>query len=481
MHKRITMTALLLGMLILPSIFSSIWPTQSAAVAESAGPELAVYEQGLALVKETRTLQLAEGVQSVTIPGVAALIDPTSVQFRSLTDPAGTAVLEQNFEYDVVGTDKLLEKYVNQPIQVITADGTVYDGTLLNGAGDIILQDNTGKVQVVSRDQVRDFTFPQLPEGLSTKPTLSWLVDAQKAGTQDAEITYLTNGIGWQANYVALLSADNKQMDLNGWITLDNHSGATYEGAKLKLVAGAVHQASQPQAKMALETAMGTPQAAPAVQQRNFFEYYLYEIQRPVTIKDKQTKQIEFVTAPGVPTEKFFVYDGTQNYNFFGSLQADPTYGANTGVSQVKTMLQFNTGKEGTNAELPAGIVRVYQQDVDGSSLLIGEDNISHTAKDEDVRLYLGDAFDIEGTRVQTDFKKVGNNVIEESYEITVRNHKTEDVEVRVDEHLFRWSDWEIVKESAQHAKLDAQTVEWRVKVPAGGESKVTYTVRYTW
>jgi hypothetical protein len=452
-----------------------------AASAQDSGPELAVYNQGVALVKDVRTVPLQAGTQLVTISDVAAQLDPTSVHFASLTDPTGTAVLEQNFEYDLVGPERLLSKYVDQDIQLVTADGTRYAGTLLSGSGDIILRAADGGITVVSRDQVRDFSFPSLPEGLITRPSLVWLIDADKAGDQDVQITYLTGGISWQANYVLLLAQDGQTLDLDGWVTLDNQSGATYANAKLKLVAGDINQVETQASGAAYDTAKEMALPTPAVQERGFFEYHLYEVQRPVTVKDNQTKQIEFVTAAAVPATTFYVYDGAAGYYFWGGVQSDPSYGANTGVTQVNTMLSFNTGPEGIDAQLPQGVVRVYQEDVDGSALLLGEDSISHTPKGENVQLYVGDAFDIVGERVQTDYKLIGSSAAEETYEVTLRNHKADDVEVRVVERLYRWSDWEIVEESAEHTDVDSQTVEYRVSVPADGETTVTYTVRYEW
>lgn len=480
MSRRIVVTFILLA--VVASVgYLDLRPGAVPAAAAHIGPELAVYNQGVALVKDTRVLTLKAGVQPINITDVAAQIDPTSVHFRSLTDPEGTVVLEQNFEYDLVGVDKLLSRYVDQQIQLITDDGTKYAGTLLNGSDDIILRDAEGKIQVISRYQVRDFTFPSLPEGLITRPSLVWLVDAATAGEHTSEITYMTSGISWYANYVLLLAQDSKSLDLNGWVTLNNNSGATYTDAKLKLIAGDINRVQQPAGMtVAYEKAMPTA-AADQVVQRAFFEYHLYEVQRPVTVKNNQTKQIEMIAATSVPAHKFFVYDGAEGYYFWGSPVTDYSYGADTGITQVKTMLEFNTGPEGVDAELPAGVVRVYQNDVDGSALLVGEDSIGHTPKKEDVQLYIGDAFDIVGERIQTDFRQIGDNVIEESYQITVRNHKQEDVQVRVVEHLFRWSEWQIIEESAEHTKLDAQTIEWRLDVPADGEATVTYTVRYKW
>ena len=482
MHRNKIVVSLLLTLLLVGGTVAGS-AAQPAAQAAGTGVELTVYNQDLALVKERRMLELDEGLNEVHFSDVAAQIDPTSVHFRSLTDPEGTVVWEQNFEYDLVGSERLLEKYVDQGIRLVTEDGTVYEGTLLSGARDIILQREDGGVTVVQRDRVQEFSFPELPEGLITRPTLVWLLEAETAGEHETEVTYMTSGINWSANYVVLLAQDEESLDLDGWVTLDNRSGATYKDAKLKLIAGDIHRV--PRVEVVKEALMyeAMPRAVPTppVEEREFFEYHLYEVQRPVTIKDKQTKQIEFVAASGVPVEKFFVYDGARGLRFWGYPQTDPSYGAQTGNMKVQVMLEFKTGEDGVDAELPRGTVRVYKEDVDGAHLLIGEDTIDHTPKDEQVRLYVGDAFDIVGERVQTDFKKLGDRALEESYRITLRNHKDEDVEVRVVEHMFRWSEWEIVEESDEHEKLDAQTVEWRVTVPADGEAEVTYTVRYRW
>ncbi|HIC90106.1 MAG TPA: DUF4139 domain-containing protein [Anaerolineae bacterium] len=457
--------------------------TLGSVMAQDSGVELTVYNSNLALVKDHRALQLKAGVNEVNFTDVAASIDPTSVHFKSLTDPTGTVVLEQNFEYDIVGSSKLLQKYVDQDIEVVTQDGSKYSGKLLSGSGDIILQDKKGAITVLQRDQIRTFSFPALPEGLITRPTLVWLLDAEKAGRHDIELTYLTNNINWQANYVLLLAQDEKSLDLNGWITLDNRSGATYKEAKLKLVAGEISRVRPPTPapRGGIEYAVKAA-APPQVAEREFFEYHLYEVARPVTVKDNQTKQIEFVSATGVGVEKYYVYDGAEGYYYpsRGPI-LDPGYG--TGSSgKVKTMLEFKTGKENNlDAQLPRGVVRVYKEDVDGSPLLIGEDTIDHTPKGEKVTLFIGQAFDLVGERTQTDFKRIGDKVVEESYRIQLRNRKEKEaVEIRVVEHLNRWTDWEIIKANpAKYTKLDAQTVEWRVQVPAGGEKEVTYTVRY--
>jgi hypothetical protein len=456
--------------------------TQPSLQAQAEGVDLTVYNQNLALVRERRTLVLELGLNEVAFQDVAALIDPTSVLFRSLTDPSGTVVLEQNYEYDIVGSQKLLGKYVDQDIELVTEDGSQYTGKLLSASQDVILQAVDGQVTVVRLDHVREFSFPRLPEGLITKPTLLWQVEAVKSGTHNTEVTYMTQGVNWQADYVLLLDKADEKIDLDGWITLNNNSGATYKDAKLKLIAGEVHRAQEAIAYAEGDVRMAPTLAKePQVEERGFFEYHLYEVQRPVTVKDRQTKQIEFTTASAVSASKLFVYDASQNPFYSYSPITEPSYGY-TGNREVMVMLEFENSQEaGLGIPLPKGIVRVYKEDVDGSTQFIGEDSIDHTPKDEKVRLYIGDAFDIVGERRQTNFRKPGSRSMEESYEITIRNHKDEAVEVRVVEHMFRWSEWEITSETQEHIKTDARTVEYHLDIPANGEETVEYTVFYRW
>ncbi|MDQ7029680.1 MAG: DUF4139 domain-containing protein [Ardenticatenia bacterium] len=459
-----------------PPLSSPVFQAQQ----QSARLALTVYNQNLALVRDRRAITLRAGIDQVRFSDVASQIEPTSVLFRSLTDPQGTVVVEQNFEYDLVGSDKLLEKYVDQEVRVVTEDGTEYRGSLLSGRGDIILRERTGNVVVLQRNRVREFTFPRLPEGLITRPTLVWTLRSRRSGTQDVEVTYLTRGVSWRADYVIHVNEDDTAADLRGWITLDNQSGTAYKEAKLKLIAGDVNVIRQPvmSVREGVPDIRATPM--PGVTERPLFEYRLYDVPQPVTVQDRQTKQIEFASASGVTVEKFFVYDGARGLRFYGSPVISPDYGA-TSSRDVGIYIQFENGEQaGLGIPLPAGRVRVYKADVDGSLQFIGEDQIDHTPTGERVRLFLGNAFDIVGERKQTDFRRLGSRTIEESYEIRVRNHKEQAVEVRVVEHMFRWSEWEIVQETEEHTKLDANTVEWRLNVPASDEVVLTYTVRYT-
>lgn len=480
-----------LGLLVAACTWFGVAPTaepplQTPTVeAAEAGVALTIYNQGTALVRDRRQFDLRRGMNSIDFREVAASIDPTSVLFKSLTDPKGTVVLEQNYEFDLVGSAALLEKYLDEQISVVTEDGKTHAGTLLSGRGDIILRKPDGGISVIQAATIRELSFPELPEGLITRPTLAWSVLAAQDGLQDVELTYLTGGMNWSADYVLLLDKNDAAIDLDGWISLSNTSGATFKDALLKLIAGDLQRLAKAgfaADEMALERAP-EPTAA-AVEQREFFEYHLYEIPRPVTVRDNETKQIEFVSTSGVPAAKFFVYDGLQCRDYYwycsfqGYAQTDPSYGIASNP-KVMVMVEFDT--EEVEADLPRGRVRVYQEDVDGAALLIGEDTIDHTPKGEQVRLYVGDAFDIVGERIQTDFTRPTDHSLEEGFRITLRNHKDEKVDVRVVEHLFRWSDWKILNATDDYTKLDSSTIEFRVPVPANGEKTLTYLVRYQW
>lgn len=452
-------------------------------VPERDSVSITVYNQGTALVKDRRTFTFDAGENLINFTDVASTIDATSVNFKSLTDPE-TYVIEQNYAYDLVDTAALLARYIDQVITVTMMDGTEYSGILLSGAyGDIILRQENGEVLVVSVDEIRDVRFPQLPDGLITRPTLRWLVQAAAAGDQQVELTYLAGGMSWTSDYNVLLNSDNTALDLNGWVTLTNTSGTGYQGAQLKLVAGDVNRVQNTvgyDGAMA-RAEMAMPTGTPAVEQREFFEYKLYEVQRPVTIGNNETKQVEFVSGAGIPANTFYVFDASMPYYGYGSPIRDQYYGS-MGVTTVGSYLEFSTGEEnGVNAALPAGRVRVYQEDTDGAALLIGENTIQHTPKGEAIELYLGNAFDLVGERIQTNFVFVSNNVIQETYEIHLRNRKeNQSVEIRVPEHMFRWTEWQILDASAEYTKLNSSTVEFRVDVPAKGETVITYTVQYT-
>ncbi len=457
----------------------------ASAQEDSEKLSLTIYNQGTALVQDVRSFDFTEGTNTLDFTDVAANIDATSVVFNSLTNPTGTQVLEQNFIFDLVDSSALLNRYLDETISVTTDDGQVFTGQLLSGRnGDIILRDDQGQVSVFNIGKVRDIQFPNLPNGLITRPTLRWLVQSDTAGTQQVELTYLTGGMNWSADYNLLLNADNSALDLNGWVTLTNTSGASYSDAQVKLVAGDVNRLPQPQAVMRSDMVMEAAAAPPSpqVEQRDFYEYQLYEINRPVTVGDNETKQVEFVTGSAVPAHTYYVYNPTAFFNGYYGPITDQNYGT-TGVTDVQNYLEFSTDEDsGLGADLPAGNVRVYQEDTDGAALLIGENSIDHTPKGEDVQIYLGNAFDLVGERDQTNFQLITRNTLEETYEIHLRNHKDDQaVEIRVPETLYRWSNWEILDASHEYTKVNSSTIEFRPIVQPGEEVVITYTVRYTW
>ena len=312
---------------------------------------------------------------------------------------------------------------------------------------------------------IQSIRYPGLPEGLITRPTLRWLtVNNTLFKSQQVKVSFLTQGLSWSADYVALLSKDEKTVSLNGWVTLQNQSGVTYEDAKLKLVAGDVNRVTvaRDYEMMAKISAMPVATEA-AFQERGLFEYHLYDLQFPTTVKDNQTKQIGFMSSEKVPVTKVYVYNGRYSND------------------KVETYIEFkNDAKSGLGIPLPAGIVRVNKLDSDGTEQFIGEDRIDHTPKDEQLSLYLGGAFDIKGSWKQDSFRDVSKNLREETYTIELRNHKDVPVKVKVIENLSYWSDWSIVSATEQFTKLDSTTIQFEPTVPANGAVSITYVVRYT-
>lgn len=445
--------------------------------------------QGYAVVKDWRKIELEKGSNVIRFQDVAKLIDASTVHFKSLTDPEGTFVVEQNYEYDLVNRDKLLDKYIDRQITLPPPpdkDFPARKGTLLSNQGGMII-DVDGKIHI-NPPQTGGIVLPALPGGLITRPTLVWQLDAEKGGEHLTKVTYQTNGILWMADYTAVTKKKDTAIDLSGWVTIDNQSGATYEDAQIKLVAGDVHRAAKPgeiAPGMARREAMAKGRREAGFEEKGFFEYHLYTLGRPSTVKDNSQKQIElFAPVENVPTEKIFLYAGAAGVPWWGS---SPHRNRDLGIQtnkKVDIYLMFeNAKKSGLGIPLPEGRVRVYKEDeADGSLEFIGEDRIDHTPKDEKVLLKLGSAFDIVGERKQTDFKiDTARDWMDESFEIKIRNHKEEDVEVIIKEVLFRWVNWEITAKSHNFEKIDARTIHFPLRIPKDGEVTVTYTVHYTW
>ena len=447
---------------------------------------------GFALVRVDRDLELARGRSTLKFTDVAALIDPTTVQFRSLTDPAGTKVLEQNFQFDLVSTEKLLSRYVDHRVSVESQQGdgvAVTEGTLLSAHDGLVLRGDDGQIHALRNWS--GMRFGELPGGLITRPTLEWDVLAAKGGNHRARVSYQTGGITWWADYNLIFTegadANSGLVDVGGWVSLLNQSGASYQDAKLKLIAGDVNRV-QPDQKMfrmrTMEVAAMAEAAPPGFEEKSFFEYHLYTLGRPATLANNSTKQIElFDAAARVPAKKLLVYYGAESHGYYGSPMLDREYGPSSNTKVDIWLTLKNDKASGLGMPLPAGRIRVSQQDkADGSLEFIGEDKIDHTPRDEDLRVKLGTAFDVVGERRQTDFQlNSRGRVMEEAIEIKVRNHKDQAVNVVVRENLYRWNKWTLIEQSMPSEKKDARTIEFPVRVVADGEAVVTYRVRYAW
>ena len=437
--------------------------------AEQRDVMITVYNGNLGLVKDVREVRLDAGLIETHFMDVAAQIDPTSVLLRSLTDPTGLKILEQNYEYDLLSSEKLMEKYVGRKVRLYQSNGTFQEATLLSTRGPVY--DINGQIHMGHFGSV---VLPALPENLVSKPTLAWLLRNPRPAPQRVEASYLTAGISWKSDYVMLINAADSRADLTGWVTINNQSGATYRDAALKLVAGDINRAaSRDDSRRAME--MAAKAASPAVADREFksegfFEYHLYTLDGRTTIKESQTKQLTLLSAADFPVEKRFIYYGAASYH-------RTQYGVPISNQKVGVYLDIRNTKENRlGVPLPKGKVRVYKADTSGSQQLIGEDWIDHTPKDERVRIKMGEAFDVVGERVQKDWKRIGSNLYEIEWEITLRNHKKEAVTVEVIEPMP--GDWEILKSTQPHEKLEAFTARWKVPVPKEGAATLGYRTR---
>ncbi len=428
------------------------------ALAEEPKTAITVYNQGMALVRQTRTLDLEKGAQEYSYDGVASEIDPTSVLLKG----KGVQVLEQNYEYDLVDRSALMRKYVGEEVEVqLENTGGVVMGRLLTAGDPVIIEEDDGRIRMLNSDAIMSVDFPELPAGLMLKPTLRWKLFADKGGKTDATLSYITRGIQWEASYVAVVSPDDDAIDLAGWVQIDNRSGATYADAKLKLMAGDVQvepRWRKSRAPFEMLDEANALAGAGGFEEKEFFEYHLYTLPRPVTVKDKQQKQISLFEPATTPAKKVLTYDH------------------NVDATKVTVTMEFENAEEnGLGLPLPKGLVRLMKADSDGSLEFIGEDRIDHTPKDETLRLVTGKAFDIVAERTVTDQTRRGN-VQEIAVTVELRNHKREAVDVVVVEHF--WGNWEIMEESLSGKKTSAFGYEWLVQVPADGETKLTFKVK---
>ena len=446
----------------------------SSSLADQSNVAVTIYNVNLGLVKDQRSINLPKGTGELKFMDVASQIIPTSVHIKSVINSDSLQVLEQNYEYDLLNPQKLLDKYVGKEVKLYTKNPytereELVTATLLSNNGGPIFK--TG--DEITFGHPGRIIFPGVPENLISKPTLVWLIENSLNEQQKVEASYLTNGINWRADYVVTLNDKDTKADLSGWVTIDNKSGAAYKDAKIKLVAGDVNRVKEEfeykdkMLRMAKGEAMP---AAPQFKEEEFFEYHIYTLQRPSTIKENQTKQISLVTADSIPVRKELLYRGAAYYyyNHYGEVITNQKIGV---FIEIENKKDHNLG-----IPLPKGTVRVYKQDPEGSLQFVGEDSIDHTPKDEKVRVKLGEAFDVVGSRKQTDWKKIASDTYEASFEISLRNHKKEDVVVKVIEPIP--GDWTMLSTSHDYKKSEAFTAEFNIPVPKDKESKLTYRVR---
>jgi hypothetical protein len=478
-----------------PAIFIAVL-TGLTAQAVFAQPALTIYNQNFAVVRDTVPLDLQSGVNTVRYADATAQVEPDSVILRDPTGKHSLQILEQNYRNDPVSQELLLSLFEGKTIDfenLWMKDNTqtrelipgkiVRSGYVPGGSTEQPIIEVNGKLQFSLPGEPR---FPDLGDDTVLKPTLNWLLQSDKPGKFDAEVGYITGGFDWSASYNLVSPEKGDNVDLVGWITMNNKSGKTFENAKIKLMAGDVNKIQPPTRafRMAVNTAMPLAVSfAPAVTEKAFDEFHLYSIARLTTLHDRETKQVEFVHAEKMFAPTIYVYDGSSDYRFYGGLNTQQGYGQ-SGNKKVLVQREFvNAETNQLGVALPAGKLRFYRRDDDGQLQFVGENTIDHTPRNETIRVTTGNSFDLVGERKQTNFRvDTGDKWIDESFEIKLRNRRKDTpVEIRVVEHLYRWSSWDITAKSDNFTKKDSQTIEFRIPVKPDEERVVTYSVHYSW
>lgn len=464
------------ALVIMPVMaFSQGGPATSQSTAdERQEVSITVYNQNFGLVREVRSVGLGAGRVYLEFRDVSAQIEPETVSIKTLGDNGLLSVLEQNYRYDLLNPQKLLEKYVGRTIKVyrynsVTGREEEYEAEVLSvNQGPILKIGNEITYNFPGR-----FVFPEIPDNLMAKPTLVWLLDSERS-RQQLDVSYLTRNLNWKADYVLVLNEDDTRGDLTGWVTLTNQTGTSYENARLKLVAGDVQRVGGNRyQRRDLEALRAVAEDAAQFVEEGFFEYHLYTLQRPTTLLNNEQKQVTLLEANKVGIDKRLIFYGASHY-YRGS------YGQVVSNQKVGVYLDLaNSEVNNLGMPLPRGIVRVYKADASGAQQFIGEDQIDHTPRDERVRIKMGEAFDVVGDRRQMEYRVLSSCTAESEWEVSVRNHKDTDAEVEMFEPVG--GDWEILSSSHTPIKLDAHTFKFVVEVPARGEVKVTYRLRVRW
>lgn len=464
---------------------------EEVGASDSQGVSLTIYNQNFGVVKDIRNMDLKSGVNYVRFSDVASQIDPTSVSLLSLTAPNSLTVREQNYQFDLIDPTTILSKSVGKTLKFrqVLDNGSVkeFSGVLINSPRSVVADSNGGTSTryqglVVKTDTGvilnphGEIEIAELPAGLISKPSLVWRLETDKPGTHKTEVAYQTAGLNWKSDYVAILNAADNQLDLTSWVTLDNRSGGTYNNAALKLLAGDVHRVTPTavNGSMLMERSMRSAAPQQQFKEQSFAEYHLYTLQGKTDVKDNETKQLSLFNADKIPAKKLFVYDPQRGGN--------PYYGNPSGTAAQKIQIKIeveNSQKNQLGIPMPKGKVRVYKRDTDGALQFIGEDQIDHTAKDEKVRLYIGDAFDVVGEHKLMRTDNISSNRQRQAFEVLLRNHKDTPISVVAVEHPY--GDWTVMTSSSPGIRRDATNLDFNVTVPANGETKLTYEIETKW
>src|SRR6266404_1608532 len=454
-------------------------PDQSTSLNDQTDLAVTVYNSNIALVRDVRQLTIPAGYFRLKFMDIAATVNPATVHFRSLTDPAKLGVLEQNYEYDLLEPAKLLHKYVGKEVTLVRAyqeNGT----TKREEIKATLLSDNNGPVWKIGNDIVtgmfaESYRFPEVPANLYDRPTLLMSLDNSGPRKHQIEASYLAGNLSWNSDYVLTVGRDDKAADLDGWVTLVNNSGTAFRNARLQLVAGDLNRIQPAVAgAMARDMVMAKATRADQFAQENFSEYHLYTLGRKTSVEDKETKQISLLQGSDIPVAKHFVVNGQ---NFYYHNQQNP---GSPIKDNVMVFYKFkNEEKSGLGMPMPAGNVRVYQKDSKGNILFVGEDRIDHTPKDEALNIHIGNAFDVISERKQTDYKRVDTHLWEMEFEITLRNHKDSPITVEINEPIG--GDWEMLTSSYKYTKTAAWAAQFNVPVASKGTSVLKYRIRAHW
>jgi hypothetical protein len=469
-----------LGFLLLPHALRAAEPQEVRSTqADQDAVAVTIYNSDLALVKDQRRVRLDGGINQLALRDVSARIRPETALLRSITHPGSLSVLEQNFDFDLLTPQKLLEKYVGRQVTVIrtnphTGAETSERATVLAASNGVVLK--IGKR--IETGLPGRIVYDDVPPNLRDRPTLVTRVAARTAGEQNVELSYLTGGLSWKADYVAELAPNDDAIDLSGWVTLTNTSGTAYNNARLQLVAGDVHRVQARMLagmRMKRETMADEAAPAPEMSEQSLMEYHLYTLGRPTTIAENQTKQVALLSAHAIPAHKELVLDGAEYYY-------SSSYGELGQKMKTDVYLEFeNTDAAHLGMPLPKGTIRVYKKDKAGNAQFVGEDEIDHTPRNEKVRLKLGQSFDVTADKKQTDFKLHkpafrDSSLVEAAFQIVLKNAKKSAATVVVREPIP--GEWTILSESQRSTKPAAHTAEWKITVPPEGKVALKYRVR---